>query len=57
MSKSRDSPVGIAMGYGLDGQGVRLPGGVSFSLLRNVHACSRAMGTGDSFPRGYEAGA
>jgi hypothetical protein len=55
--KSRDSSVGIAAGYGLDGRGVgvRVPVG-DFSLLHVVQTGSGAepasypMGTGTSFP-------
>jgi hypothetical protein len=58
-SKSRDSSVGIALGYGLDDQGsrVRYPAGAgNFSLHHRVqngsgaHPASYTMGTRDSFP-------
>jgi hypothetical protein len=57
---SRDSSVGIAKGYGLDGRG-SIPG--DFSLLHGVHTGSGAhpayytMGTGGDFPGGKAAGA
>jgi hypothetical protein len=43
-TRSRDSAVGIATGYGLDGRGVgvRLPVGPRFSLLRVVQTGSGA---------------
>jgi hypothetical protein len=65
-SKSRDSSVGIALGYGLDdrGSGIRLPAGAgNFSLHHRVqndsgaHPASYPMGTRGSFPRGKAAGA
>jgi hypothetical protein len=64
--RSRDSPVGIATGYGLDDRevGVRVSVGArNFSLLHVVqigsgaHPTSYPMGTGDSFPRGKGTGA
>jgi hypothetical protein len=64
--KSRDSSVGIALGYGLDdrGSGVRFPAGAgNFSLHHRVqngsgaHPASYTMGTGRSFPGGKAAGA
>jgi hypothetical protein len=63
---SRDSSVGIALGYGLDdgGSRVRFPAGAgNFSLHHRVqngsgaHQASYPMGTGDSFPGGKAAGA
>jgi hypothetical protein len=62
--KSRDSSVGIALGYGLDdrGSGVRFPSGAgNFSLHRvqngsGAHPASYPMGTGGSFPGGKAAG-
>jgi hypothetical protein len=66
MCKSRDSSVGIALGYGLDDRGsrVRLPAGSgNFSLRHRVQNCSRAhpasypVGTTGSFPGGKAAGA
>jgi hypothetical protein len=62
---SRDSPVGIALGYGLEDRGsrVRFPAGAgNFSLhhcVQNgsgVHPASYPMGTRVSFPEG-KAGA
>jgi hypothetical protein len=64
--KSRDRSVGIALGYGLDGQGsrVRFPEGAgNFSLHHRVqngsgdHSVSYPMGTRGSFPGGKAAGA
>jgi hypothetical protein len=64
--KSRDSSVGIALGYGLDDRGsrFRLPAGArKFSLHRRVqngsrtHPASYPMGTRGSFPGGKAAGA
>jgi hypothetical protein len=64
--KSRDSSVGIALGYGLDdwGSRVQFPVGVgNLSLHRYVqnssgaHPASYPMGTRGSFPRGQAAGA
>jgi hypothetical protein len=61
MSKSRDSSVGIALGYGLDDRGfkVRFPAGAgNFSLHHRVqtgygaHPASYLMGTTDYFPGG-----
>jgi hypothetical protein len=66
LSKSRDSSVGITLGYGLDdrGSGVRfLAGAGNFSIHHRVqngsaaHQVSYTMGTGDSFPGGKAAGA
>jgi hypothetical protein len=57
--KSRDSSVGIVLGYGLDDRGsrVRFPAGAgNFSLHHRVqndsgaHPASYAMGTRNSFP-------
>jgi hypothetical protein len=57
--KSRDSSVGIALGYGLDDQGsrVRFPSGAgNFFLLHRVqngsgaHPASYPVDTRDSFP-------
>jgi hypothetical protein len=64
--ESRDSSVGIALGYGLDdrGSGVRFPAGVgNFSLnhrVKNgsgVHPASCPKGNRGSFPGGKAAGA
>jgi hypothetical protein len=64
--KSRDSSVGIAMGYGLDDRGsrVRFPSGTgNFSLHHRVqngsgvYRASCPMGTRGSFPGGKAAGA
>jgi hypothetical protein len=61
--KSRDSSVGIALGYGLDDRGsrVRFPTGAgNFSLHQNAsgaHPASYPMGTRGSFPRSKAAGA
>jgi hypothetical protein len=63
--KSRDSSVGMALGYGLDDRGsrVRFPAGAGhFSLHHRVqngsgaHPASYAVGTRDSFPGGKAAG-
>jgi hypothetical protein len=65
-TESRDSSVGIAMGYGLDDRGsrVRFPSGArNFSLHHRVqnssgtHPASYPMGTRASFPGGKAAGA
>jgi hypothetical protein len=65
-AQSRDSSVGIALGYGLDDRAsrVRFPAGAgSFSLHRRVqngsgaHPASYAVGTRGSFPGGKAAGA
>jgi hypothetical protein len=65
-SKSRDSSVGIALGYGLDDRGsrVRLPAGAgNFSLHHRVqngsgaHPASYPMGTSGFFPGGKSTGA
>jgi hypothetical protein len=62
--KSRDSSVGIAVGYGLDDRGsrVRFPAGAgNFSLHHRVqnafgaHPVSYPMGTRDCFPGGEVA--
>jgi hypothetical protein len=64
--KSRDSSVGIALGYGLDdwGSRVRFPAGAgNFSLQHRVQNGSGAqpaccpMGTRGSFPGGKATGA
>jgi hypothetical protein len=64
--KSRDSSVGIALGYGLDDRGsrVRFPEGAGdFSLHHRVqngsgaHPASYPMGMRGSFPGDKEAGA
>jgi hypothetical protein len=64
--ESRDSSVGIALGYGLDDRGsrVRFPAGAeNFSLHHRVqngsgtHPASNPMGTRGSFPGGKAAGA
>jgi hypothetical protein len=64
--QSRDSSVGIALGYGLDDRGsrVRFPSGAgNFSLHLRVqngsgaHPSSYPMGTRDSFPGSKAAGA
>jgi hypothetical protein len=66
LDKSRDSSVGIALGYGLDdrGSGVRFPARTwNFSLNHSVqngsgaHPASYPMGTRGSFPGGKAAGA
>jgi hypothetical protein len=63
-TKSHDSAVGIALGYGLDERGsrVRFPAGAgSFSLHHYVqngsgaHPASYPMGTRGSFPGGKAA--
>jgi hypothetical protein len=65
-AKSRDSSVGIALGYGLGDRGsrVRFPAGAgNFSLHHRVqngsgaHTASYPMGTGVSFPGVKAAGA
>jgi hypothetical protein len=62
--KSRDSSLGIALGYMLDDRGsrVRLPAGAANSSLRypvqtgsGAHPGSYPMGTRDSFPGGKVA--
>jgi hypothetical protein len=62
--KSRDSSVGIALGYGLDDlvSGFRFPAGAgNFSLHHRfqngsgAHPASYPMGTRGSFPRGKTA--
>jgi hypothetical protein len=64
--KSRDSSVGIVLGYELDDRGtrVRFPTwGGNFSLHHRVqngsgaHPASYPVGTGGSFPGGKAAGA
>jgi hypothetical protein len=64
--KSRDSSIGIALGYGLDdwGSKVRFSAGAgNFSLHHRVqnfsgaHPASYPMGTRGSFPGGKAAGA
>jgi hypothetical protein len=64
--ESRDSSVGIALGYGLDdrGSGVRLPAGAGNFTLHHrvqngsgVHPASYPMGTRGTFPGGKAAGA
>jgi hypothetical protein len=64
--KSRDSSVGIALGYGLDdlSSRVRFPaGGANFSLHHRVqngsgaHPASYPMSIRGSFPAGKAAGA
>jgi hypothetical protein len=64
--KSRDSSVGIALGYGPDDRGsrVRFPAGAgNFSLHHRFHKgsgpnqASYPMGTKGSFPGGKAAGA
>jgi hypothetical protein len=63
---SRDSSVGIVLGYGLDDRGSRvrfLAGAGNFSLhhcfqnCSGAHPASYAMGTRGSFPRGKATGA
>jgi hypothetical protein len=65
-NKSRDSSIGIALGYGLDDRGsrVRFPAGAgNFSFHHRVqngsaaHPTSYPMGTRGSFPVGKAAGA
>jgi hypothetical protein len=64
--KSRDSSVGIALGYGLEDRGSRfrfLAGAGNFSFHHRVqngsgaHPASYPMGTRGSFPEGKAAGA
>jgi hypothetical protein len=64
--KTQNSIVGIATGYGLENQGVRVfesQWGQEFSLLHvvqtgsGVHPTSYPMGTGGSFPGDKAAGA
>jgi hypothetical protein len=66
ISTSRDSSVGIALGYGLDDRDSRVrftAGAENFSLHHNVqngpgaHPVSYPMGTGGSFPGSKAAGA
>jgi hypothetical protein len=57
--KSRDSSVGIALGYGLNDRDsrVRFPAGAgNFSLHHRLHPASYPMGTRGSFPGGKAAG-
>jgi hypothetical protein len=63
-TKSRDSSVGIVLGYGLDDRGsrVRFPGRArNFSLHHRAqngsgaHSTSYPMGTRGSFPEGKAA--
>jgi hypothetical protein len=63
---SRDSSVGIALGYGLDDRGsrVRFPAGAgNFSFQHRdqngsgAHPASYPMGTSGSFPESKAAGA
>jgi hypothetical protein len=65
-SKSRNSSVGIVLGYELDEPGSRVPfpaEAENFSLHHRVqngsgtHPASYPMGTGDAFPGGKAAGA
>jgi hypothetical protein len=65
-TESRDSSVGIALGYGLDDRGSRVrfeAGAGNFSLHHRIqngsgsHPASYPMGTRVSFPRGKAAGA
>jgi hypothetical protein len=64
LCKSRDSSVGIALGYGLDNRGsrIRFPAGAGNFSLRHVqngsrtHPASYPMGTRGSFPGGKAAG-
>jgi hypothetical protein len=65
-NKSRDSSVGIALGYGLDdlGSRVRFPAGAGNFFLHHrvqngsgAHPDSYPMGTRGSFPEGKAAGA
>jgi hypothetical protein len=66
LSLSRDSSVGIALGYGLDNRGSRVlfpEGGGNFSLHHSVQNGSRAhkasypTGSRGSFPGSKAAGA
>jgi hypothetical protein len=66
LSVSRDSSVGVALGYGLDDRDTRFrfPAGAgNFSLHHRVqngsgaHPASYPMGTRSSFPSSKEAGA
>jgi hypothetical protein len=61
-TESRNSSVGIALGYGLDDRGSRFPAGAgNFSLHRRVqngsgtHPASYPMATGGSFSGGKAA--
>jgi hypothetical protein len=65
-SKSHDSSVGIALGYGLDDRGFRIQFQAragNFSLRHHIHngsgahPASHPMGTRGSFPEGKVAGA
>jgi hypothetical protein len=64
--KSRDSSVGVALGYGLEDRGsrARLPAGAGNLFLHHrvqnvseAHPPSYPMGTRGPFPRGKAAGA
>jgi hypothetical protein len=66
MNKSRDSSVGIALGYGLDNRGsnVRFPAGTGNFYLHHraqngsgAHPASYPMVTRGSFPGGKAGGA
>jgi hypothetical protein len=66
IKQSRDSSVGIALGYGLDewGSRARFPAGAGNYFLRHrvqngsgAHPASYPMGTRGSFPGGKAAGA
>jgi hypothetical protein len=65
-NRNRDSSVGIALGYGLDDRGSRVPfpvGTCNFSLHHRIqngsgaHPASYPMGTRGSFPGSKAAGA
>jgi hypothetical protein len=65
-SGSRDSSVGVALGYGLDDRGsrVRFPAGAGNFYLHHrlqngsvAHPASYPMGTRGSFPGGKAVGA
>jgi hypothetical protein len=64
LSRSRDSSVGIATGYELDGRGVGVRVPVGSRILSSprrpdrlgVHPTSYPMGTGTYFPGGKAAG-
>jgi hypothetical protein len=47
---NRDSSVGMARGYGLDGQGSITGRKINFSLLHRVRTGFYLMGTGRYFP-------
>jgi hypothetical protein len=66
ITKSRESSVGIALGYGLDDRGSRVPfpaGAGNSSIHHRVqngsgaHPASNPMGTRGSFPGGKASGA